>query len=593
MLVIGGVGALMQHGHGLPMNAFPPPSFVKAGVYAWLRDPIYVGFGLLVIGLSAATGSSAGLWLVTPITWLAMTALVFGYERHDLRSRFHAAAARPTRLSLPRPDGALTVSERLTTLLWVFGSWLMVYYAVQTLGPAPDAFSTMTAGEQRLPVVQWMEWPYVSVYLFVPLTVFVARSRRTLHLFAMSSFVGTVVAALCWVVIPVQAVNRPFTPTGWSGALLAAEQGHSSGAAALPAFHVFWVLLAAWAWSMSRRRTATGLIWLWAALVVLSCIGTGHHSIIDAAAGGLLYLVLANVERTWERIRIATERVANSWREWRVAQVRFINHGLYAGAAAATGLTLAGMTAGAGHEMQVVWVGVWILTGAGAYAQVLEGSSRLLRPFGWYGGVLGGLIGMVTSPLIGGAVMPLMAAFVVAAPWIQILGRLRCLVQGCCHGAPAPEMCGIRYRHPRSRVAQLAHLTDVPLHATPLYSIGSNVVIGLLLVRLRYVGMPDAFLVGLYLMLSGCARFVEESYRGEPQTPIIGGLRVYQWFAIASVAIGIIFTMLPPASRNAGFGPPSPVLLASAVAMFVVFAAAMGLDFPRSNRRFSRLASAD
>jgi prolipoprotein diacylglyceryltransferase len=189
--------------------------------------------------------------------------------------------------------------------------------------------------------------------------------------------------------------------------------------------------------------------------------------------------------------------------------------------------------------------------------------------------------------------MPLMAAFALAAPWIQILGRFRCLVQGCCHGGPADERVGIRYGHRRSRVSHLANLANVPIYPTPLVSIAGNLVIGVLLIRLRTLAAPDSLVLGVYFMLSGCARFVEESYRGEPQTPVVGGLRVYQWFAIGSLLAGILCTMFPMPPAAAGFSRPSAALIGWAAVMFVVFAAAMGLDFPGSNRRFSRLAAAD
>lgn len=115
-----------------------------------------------------------------------------------------------------------------------------------------------------------------------------------------------------------------------------------------------------------------------------------------------------------------------------------------------------------------------------------------------------------------------------ASPWIQILGRLRCLVQGCCHESPAPADVGILYRHRRNHVSHIAGFDETPTHPTPLYSIAGNLVIGALLIRLRTRGAADTLLVGVYLMLSGCARSVDESYRGEPQTPVVGGLRICQ-----------------------------------------------------------------
>jgi hypothetical protein len=293
----------------------------------------------------------------------------------------------------------------------------------------------------------------------------------------------------------------------------------------------------------------------------------------------------------WARARDLTERIANSWQEWHVGPVRVINHGAWAAAAAGVGLLVAGSAAGPDRLGSVILVATCVLIGAGLWAQLLEGSSKLLRPFGWYGGVLGGVVGALMARLAGVPVMPVLAAFSIAAPWIQILGRLRCLVQGCCHGSPTAPAVGIRYAHPRSRVTQLADLAGVPIHATPLYSIVGNIIIGIALVRLRVLGAPNALVVGTFLMLGGLARFVEESYRGEPQTPVIAGLRSYQWLAVLSLLIGMVFTTATPAPGPSGFVRPDGRLIASALAMAVITGLAMGVDFPRSNRRFSRLAA--
>jgi prolipoprotein diacylglyceryltransferase len=166
-------------------------------------------------------------------------------------------------------------------------------------------------------------------------------------------------------------------------------------------------------------------------------------------------------------------------------------------------------------------------------------------------------------------------------------------VNGCCHGGPASPAIGIRYVHRRSRVTKIAALANVPLHPTPLYSILGNVVVGLVLLRLRALGAADVLVVGLYLVLSGIARFVEESYRAEPQTRVIAGLHIYQWLAIGQTVAGIVTTTLPSVPRAGGFVAPSLPLVAAAAVMALVTGLAMGVDFPQSNRRFSRLAEAD
>ncbi len=180
------------------------------------------------------------------------------------------------------------------------------------------------------------------------------------------------------------------------------------------------------------------------------------------------------------------------------------------------------------------------------------------------------------------------AAICVAAPWIQGLGRLRCLVQGCCHGHATKSVPGIRYTHPRSRVCRLAHLTGVAVHATQLYSILCNAVVGLALLRLFQLHSSATLICGVYLLLSGAGRFVEEAYRGEPQTLTLYGLRLYQWIAILTAVAGAAITCvhgpaLPPSFTFRG----SAIWVAlgcSAMAWFVT-----GVDFPESSRRFARL----
>jgi prolipoprotein diacylglyceryltransferase len=319
-----------------------------------------------------------------------------------------------------------------------------------------------------------------------------------------------------------------------------------------------------------------------------SCVMTGMHASIDVVAGGALALLAWNAGAVGSWMRAATERIANSWREWRFGPVRIINHGAYAGVGTFLGLWAIGVLLGPAHLAEVFFVAVAGLVSAGLWAQFIEGSPSLLRPYGYYGGVLGVVVATVVVQLVRGDAWPLLAGFALAGPVIQATGRLRCLVQGCCHGRETNAGVGIRYVHPRSRVCRLAHLKGVPIHPTPLYSILGNVVTGAILFRLWRVAAPLPLICGLYLILNGLARFVEEAYRGEPQTPRFGGLAVYHYMAIASVLAGIGVTMMRTEST---FDAPEFTWGAIGVAALfgIVATAGLGLDFPESNRRFSRL----
>lgn len=597
-LMVAATIELAARGGGLPMNAYPPPRLVRSGVFRWVRNPMYLGFALAVAGLAVAAGSAAGVWIVTPLAALGAAALWFGYERHALLARFGPAALGRPLLSLPPATAErATWSDRAAVILWVMLPWLLAWLALQRLGPARDGFGLTLPFERGWPVLQASELVYISTYLFVPLTPLIIRTRGDLRRFAVSGVLATALVTLIWLTVPVVASNRPFVPENLWGRLLAFEQRHSTGVAAFPAFHVLWALLAAQGWLSNARATGrSAWAWAgigWAVLIVASSLTTGMHTVLEVAAAVLLFLPLSQYRRSWALVREGTERLANSWHEWRAGPVRIINHGIYAGLAAFIGALLVGMLTGPSGVVAVAWIGLLQLLGAGLTAQALEGSSKLLRPFGWYGGVAGAVIACLTAPLFGVPPLPLLAAIAVAAPWIQLIGRLRCLVQGCCHGAPASAEAGIRYVHRRSRVKQIADLAGVPLHPTPLYSIIGNVVIGVVLLRLRVIGASYGMELGIYLVLAGLARFVEESYRGEPQTRVIGGLHIYQWLAIASVAAGIVCTTIPSGSPPSPFTAPTPALWWVAAGLGLLSAFAMGVDFPQSSRRFSRLAAVD
>jgi prolipoprotein diacylglyceryltransferase len=183
----------------------------------------------------------------------------------------------------------------------------------------------------------------------------------------------------------------------------------------------------------------------------------------------------------------------------------------------------------------------------------------------------------------------LLASFAMAGPWIQSTGRLRCLVQGCCHGKPSNDNIGIRFTHPYSRVNKISGLSGIPLHPTQLYSIGTNVITGLILIRFYSIGASCSFITGIYFILNGAGRFVEESFRGEAQTPYWAGMRIYQWIAIINILIGAFFTTIP----NSGtlMLQPNIESFFLALAMGILINIASGVDFPESNRRFARLTS--
>jgi protein-S-isoprenylcysteine O-methyltransferase Ste14 len=587
IVIAAGVIALRVYGDGLPMSPYPPKHFVAEGIYRYVAHPIYVGFSLLCIGISLATRSSAGVWLVSPSMILGCVALVQGFEKQSIARRFGSTLSMPL-IHIPRNEESdPELWDRLSVFFLVLLPWFVLYETVKVLGVPKDGISSYLPFESSLPIWEWTETIYASTYLVVLAVPLVAGSRRALREFSESGLIGTAITVMLFLTVPLVAVPRPFVPQGFLGDLLQFDRLNDTPAAAFPSFHVFWILLAASVYAI-RFPSLRRFCWIWAAFVSLSCVTTGMHSIGDVLGGVAVFILSARARRVWEFVRSTAERFSNSWKEWRIGPVRIINHGMFAGIGTFIGVTIVGCLIGSTHVPSILIVAISGLVISALWAQFIEGSPKLLRPYGYYGGVVGVMIGSLIAGLLGTSMWMLLASFCVAGPWIQSFGRLRCLIQGCCHGREARPEIGIRYSHPRSRVCRLANLSGVPIHPTPVYSILWNIVIAFVITRLWFVHAPFSMIAGIYLILTGLGRFVEEAYRGEPQTPVFGGLRLYQWIAILSVVFGAAGTTIP----STGVAPAPQLSWESVIAgfafgLFTWFA--LGVDFPDSNRRFARL----
>jgi protein-S-isoprenylcysteine O-methyltransferase Ste14 len=522
ILILTGMMQLWFQGKGLPMNAYPPERLVTNGIYAVTKHPIYAGSVLMSFGLSIIFRTSSGLWLVSPLFTLMVSAYVAGFENERTGELFGDQSYR-TFLSLPVNNTETpSVKERISAYLLVFVPWLIAYKAWTFSGVSGDILVTKVPFGEDLSIMQFSN-AFYFVMLFLALAVpVILKSRTILRDFITSMWSAVIIAGLFCFAFPV----------------------------AMTSFSLVWAFMIAGYFATGLRLNS----WL------------------------------------WDFIRSMAEKIANSWREWRWGPVRIINHGFYGGAAGFAGTLIAGFFLGPEYTVIGFTIMFFVIIGAGLWAQIIEGSPKLLRPYGYYGGLTGGIIACIIASLIFRiSFFTLLASFAMAAPWIQATGRLRCLVQGCCHGKPSGPAIGIHFTHPLSRVNKISGLNGVALHPTQLYSIACNTISGIILIRLYTVGMSAVFITGIYLMMNGLGRFVEESLRGEAQTPYLAGMRIYQWIAIVNIVLGAICTTIHDTSViHFKFNIESVFL---AVLMGIIVLIASGVDFPESNRRFARLTS--
>lgn len=578
---------LWRKAHALPMNAFPPMRRVETGPFALVDNPIYLGFVLACAGVAFITGNAASLWIITPIAALSVAALVMGYEHRATLARLGPRQRRACLSLAPDTDERPPLSARFAAWFTILLPWAILYEAIGHL-PTPGAARVELSFEPGAPVLVWTEAIYALAYPLALAAPLLAARSRDLRRFQTSAIAAMLVAFWCYLAIPVLAPPRPFVDPSPLGRLLSLERADAiDGRVALPSFHVYWAF--ACAWMISRRGDLWGLSWFLAPAISISCWTTGMHALLDLAAGVALFMIAHHHARLYRAFVLTCERIANAWWSIRVGPARILVHALYAGLAAGLGSLIACFLIPADVHMWYAIVVLAGLFGAGAWGQFMEGGGRLSRPFGYFGHIIACSLALLACIIARAEQTWLLAAgLATAAPLIQSIGRLRCLVQGCCHGERSDSPHDLHYHIPTSRVCALAGWKGQPVKPTQVWSILIGILSFGLLWRLWTANPPASMIVGLYLLLTGLTRFVEEHHRGEPQTRVHAGLHSYQWLCIAMFAGGAICTCLPaPIALPSDAAPPGAWLVSIAVG--VIYAFAMGVDFPASNRRFSLL----
>ncbi|HKI45771.1 MAG TPA: prolipoprotein diacylglyceryl transferase family protein [Balneolales bacterium] len=586
MTLAAGVFGLMLYGKGLPMNPYPPGAYVAKGAYHYVAHPIYTGAVMLSFGMSILTRSTAAFWLISPVLLLGAVALVLGYERDDLKQRFPEAHPRPLIRFPENINSSPKKWDRISAWILVIVPAMFAYSIALLPGTVMTPISTITRVDLLFRFSAEGVWFILIVIPFFLAAPLIADTKAQIRGFMISALMAIGLWFLFSAMSPFVTVN---SVEAAENSLLEYLIGHSvHPLLAFPAWPIVLAFVAAPVY-FGRYPSMRMGIWFFLLIVTIACLITGLFSIIDLVGAFMVVSIVGFRMKIWHGIRILSEKIADSWKEWTFGPVRVINHGFYAGTGVFLGVIVIGVLLGVRALPAVFFVVMMSMIGAAVWAQVIEGSAKLLRPLGFYGGVIGTILGCILVPfLFKISTVVILTAFAVAGPWVQGWGRLRCLVQGCCHGRPTTRDIGIRFYHKRSRVTRLSDYKGVYLHPTQVYSILGNIVIGVVLLRLWFTDVPGTFIIGLYLILSGLARFVEEEYRGEPQTPVIRHLRLYQWVSIVSVIIGAVVTTIPyqPVATQLHF---SWVIIAYAVGSGIVAVILTGVDFPRSNRRFSRL----
>ncbi len=374
-LILWAMFALKYYGKGLPMNAYPPVQFVTKGPYSLFHHPIYIGFGLLILGVFIYKGSASGFWMVTPLTLLAMSALVIGYEEIDLKRRF-PESRNLTLLDFPEDNHlAAKLRDRASSLFWIIILLVTSNLIINLANAASNAENSFhfTFFKDQI----YSSHPFLNL-IFILVFPFLIKQKEVLREWIISIMLALFYMVFITLLYPVIGAQY--------------IQSEDSLLLTTPLFLIFISVKA-----MFRQSRITGFILALVAMLLVSYQMVNSLSALpDLTVTILIFLLSAFYKKIWKFLKNGSEKIANSWKEWVFGKVRIINHGFYVGFGAFLGILLAGILAGKEYALALLIFSFLVTVFSALWAQLIEGSEKLKRPFGFYGGLVGILFGSLT-----------------------------------------------------------------------------------------------------------------------------------------------------------------------------------------------------
>jgi phosphatidylglycerol---prolipoprotein diacylglyceryl transferase len=161
----------------------------------------------------------------------------------------------------------------------------------------------------------------------------------------------------------------------------------------------------------------------------------------------------------------------------------------------------------------------------------------------FYGGLIAALV--VALWLVRRYGLSIWTAADLFAPGIalgHVIGRLGCLLAGCCYGKPTSMPWGITFNNPVA-AANVGTPLGIPLHPTQIYDAGAELLILIVLLITERRGKPFAGRTfWLYMLLYGISRFIIEFYRGDDRGTLIG-LSTSQAVSVVAVPLAILMLL--------------------------------------------------
>jgi len=159
------------------------------------------------------------------------------------------------------------------------------------------------------------------------------------------------------------------------------------------------------------------------------------------------------------------------------------------------------------------------------------------------GGILGGFIGVEIFKKIIGYKESTGDAFAIAIPIGHSIGRIGCLLTGCCYGTHTALPWGIQY--PENSFPYLLHrhgnlipdsaVASLSVHPIPIYEIVFNILLFIVMIKIRDHFKTNGGLFRFYILSYCMFRFFEEFLRADTGASIFFNLKLIQINLLISI----------------------------------------------------------
>jgi len=121
----------------------------------------------------------------------------------------------------------------------------------------------------------------------------------------------------------------------------------------------------------------------------------------------------------------------------------------------------------------------------------------------------------------------------------HVIGRLGCLMAGCCYGRPTNVAWAVTFTDPFA-AANVGTPLNVPLHPTQVYEAGAELIILILLLVTERKGRTyPGRTFWAYMFLYAVSRFIIEFYRAD-ERGFVMGLSTSQFISVVLAPLSLV-----------------------------------------------------